>query len=116
MKTLKREELKKMIDAKEDFLLINVLSKENFDKQSIPGSKNIPVEGTDFVKQVETTAGSKTKKIVTYCGGFQCTASPTAAKKLTDAGFTNVYEYSGGLEDWFKKEKTPEMAGHCKSC
>lgn len=120
MKTIKREELKKMIESKEDFLLINVLSKESFDEKHIPGSINIPVKNDDFIKRVEILTGTKTKKIVVYCANFECTASPTAAKKLTEVGFTNVYYYQGGVDDWFqtKKEKKPEMthSSSCKTC
>ena len=31
-------------------------------------------------------------------------ASPKAAKKLEEEGFTNVYDYEGGTKDWFEQK------------
>jgi rhodanese-related sulfurtransferase len=86
------------------FLLVNVLSEQAFEKQRIPDSINIPVDGDDFVQNVRDRAGSKDEKIVVYCASEECNASPRAAKQLTDAGFTNVYDYEVGLEGWIREQ------------
>jgi len=49
MQTLKRDELKQMLDAGESLFLINVLSHEQFEETHIPGSYNIPLADKDFV-------------------------------------------------------------------
>lgn len=100
MIALKRAELKQMLDSGESFSLINVLESEQFEKTHIPGSINIPVKSKDFVGEVEQIVGDKDAKIVVYCASFECTASPTAAKKLDQAGFSQVFDYEGGLKDW----------------
>jgi rhodanese-related sulfurtransferase len=106
MKPLTRDELKKMNDAQhEDFVLINVLSRESFNEQHIRTSINIPVSDENFAQKVESVAGGKDRKIVVYCASFECDASPKAAKKLEEAGFTQVYDYEGGTKDWFEKKK-----------
>ena len=38
--------------------------------------------------------------IVTYCGGIKCPSSKQAADKLASLGYTNVWAYEGGLQDW----------------
>lgn len=107
MKPINRDDLKTMNEAQhEDFVLINVLPREVFRKQHIRTSINVPVDGDDFVQNVEAVAGGKDRKIVVYCANFNCDASPTAAKQLEDAGFTEVFDYEGGTEDWFEHKKT----------
>lgn len=101
IKELTKEELKKKLDAKEGLLLINVLSKSSFDNLRIPGSKHADVHQSDFLEKMEKlTGGDKNKAIVVYCASFTCQASPAAARKLQDAGYTNVLDYTGGVADW----------------
>ncbi|MBS3805293.1 MAG: rhodanese-like domain-containing protein [Oleiphilaceae bacterium] len=106
MKPITRDDLKTMNEAEhEDFVLINVLPREEFNKQHIRTSINIPVDDTDFSEKVESVAGGKDRKIVVYSANFDCEASPKAARKLEDAGFTQVYDYEGGTKDWFEKKQ-----------
>lgn len=100
MTTVTAQQVKQMRDKNEDFLLINTLNEESFPKTEIPGSINIPQAAADFVQKVEEEAGDKDKKIVVYCANKQCDSSPTAAKKLEAAGFTNVYDFEAGAEGW----------------
>lgn len=103
MTPIDRETLKQMNEIdNEDFVLINVLPREAFNKQHIRTSINIPMASDDFVDRVESVAGSKDRKVVVYCANFDCDASPKAAKKLEQAGFSKVYDYEGGTEDWFE--------------
>lgn len=107
MKTLSKDDLKKMNEREhEDFVLINVLPRDHFKKQHIRTSVNVPHDRDDFTDQVEAISGGKDRKIVVYCANFDCDASPNAAKKLEKAGFTNVYDYEGGTEDWFEHRKS----------
>ncbi len=89
--------LKGMIDKNEDFILIDVLSSENYEKEHIPGSINIPLED---IKMKSKKLLKKDKTIVVYCGSFQCTMSSQAAEILTKLGYKDVYEFEGGLQFW----------------
>lgn len=102
MNLLSRSELKNLLEQKDDFLLINVLSPSAFQKTHIPGSKNVPVTDPEFVNQVENLLGDRDKNtlIVTYCAGFECDASKNAANLLLKLGYANVYVFEGGMEDW----------------
>lgn len=102
MNILTRNELKKMQENREDFLLLNVLSEDSFHKGHIPGSQNAPVSESQFLQKVASLAGpeGKDRHIVTYCAGFHCNASKEAANRLTAAGYTRVSAFEGGLEDW----------------
>lgn len=105
MKTLDKEDLKTMLDQNENFVLINVLSLHNFRREHIPGSINIPID-EDFKQEVEERLPEGNEKIVVYCASSSCNASPSAAKKLQELGYTNVYDYEGGIKEW-KKEGYP---------
>lgn len=105
MKSISRDDLKQMNETEhEDFVLINVLPRETFNREHIRTSINVPVEEPSFLEQVEAVAGSKERKIVVYCANFDCDASVKAAQKLEDAGFTKVYDYEGGTKDWFDQK------------
>ena len=99
-KTITRDELKKKLDAKEDFVLINVLAASSYEAMHIPGSINIDVHQPDFLDNVAEAVPDKNKDIVVHCSSFTCQSSPLAAQKLTEAGYTNVRDFSGGLADW----------------
>lgn len=97
METITRDELKEKLDSNEDLHLVNVLSRENFEEQHIPGSINIPMD------QLEDEARDRfdeDDEIVVYCASESCQASPKAAKLLANMGFDNVKDYEGGMKDW----------------
>jgi rhodanese-related sulfurtransferase len=96
-KTIDRETLKKKLDADEDFYLIEVLAEKEFNRLHIAGAEHIQFG------QIGGVARKRFKpndEIVVYCGDLECSASPTAARKLDSLGFTNVYDYEGGKADW----------------
>lgn len=104
MKAITRDDLKRMNETEhEDFVLINVLPRDAFNDKHIRTSINVPVDDDDFEEVVEKVVASKQRKVVVYCASFDCDASPKAAEKLENAGFTAVYDYEGGTKDWFEK-------------
>jgi len=52
------QELKKKIDSKEDFELVDVLSKDSYEVKHIPGAKNIPL--AELGRRAETELPDKT--------------------------------------------------------
>lgn len=102
MQTISKSQLQRDIKNREDMLLINVLSRENFNQQHIPSSINIPLkDNANFVNDVEAQAQSKDQRIVIYCASTTCDASEHAAQKLEEAGFTNIECFKEGVEGWF---------------
>jgi len=98
MKSISAEELKKKIDGKEDFILVDVLGKESYEGKHIPTSINIPVD--EIENRASTELRDKNKEVVVYCASTECQASPRAAKKLVELGFTNVVDYEAGIAGW----------------
>ena len=81
-KLIGTEELNKWVTEKKDFLLIDTMPKENFDKVHIKGAVNSPLAKTEkeFTpaekENILKIAGSdKSKTIVVYCGFTACRRS-----------------------------------------
>ncbi len=82
----------------EDYVLLDVMSEESYEKGHIEDAESFPV-GTI---NIETTSDEldKDDKIVVYCAGSSCSVSTKAAHRLMALGFENVLDYKGGLEEW----------------
>jgi len=100
MRTLTAKQLKEQRKQDENLLLINVLDTDHYEQEHIPDSHNIPLSRDDFVQQVQNLAGQKDRYIVVHCSNKDCRSSPTAARKLIGAGFTNVADFEGGMAEW----------------
>lgn len=101
MKSLSAKEVYEKLHSEEDVVLINALGPNSFQAKHIPGSINIPAG------EIEERAGqilpAKNQQIIVYCSSPSCTASPTAAKKLTELGYSNVVDFEAGLTGWLKE-------------
>lgn len=114
-KNISTVELRTLIQGQSDFLLLDVLKKEQFAKDHIEGARNVPAEGADFLPAVAKAAGAKSKKIVVYCADASCSASRTSAEKLAVAGYTDVATYKGGLAAWRRPEAIAKPAEATKA-
>lgn len=101
VKEITYEQFQKIRASGEDYVLLDVLSEESYEKGHIEGAESFPV-GTI---NIETTSDDldKDDKIIVYCGGFKCSASTKAAHRLMALGYENVLDYKGGLEEWQAK-------------
>lgn len=96
MKTITTKKLHEKLKSN-DIHLVEVLEEEKFKKEHIKGAINIPLN------RIATESKEKFNKedeIVVYCSDEDCTASPTAAKKLDKQGFKNVFDFEGGKKAW----------------
>jgi len=99
-KEVSTEDLKQWIDEKKDFVLLDVLVQDSYEARHVPTAKSAPVSEADFLDKVAESVSGKEDTVVVYCSSSTCGASPQAAAKLVEAGYTNVYDYEGGLADW----------------
>lgn len=90
-----------MINNKEDFVLVDVREKDEYQSGHIPTSILIPL-GT-IEDDFETKIPDKNKKIVIYCRSGN--RSKTAYEKIKRLGYTDIYDL-GGIIDWtYETEK-----------
>jgi len=102
---IKKEELKKMLDEKQDFLLFDVRPHAGFLEKHIKGAKSLPADDVES----EADKLDKSKLIVVYCGGYTCPLSGYVAEKLSSMGF-NVKAYEGGITEWSQEDLPVENA------
>jgi len=93
-----KEKILEMMENKEPFTLVEVLSEESYGKGHIPQAINIPADQIE--EKAPNTLPDKNALIVVYCSSFTCTASTGTARKLQSMGYTNVLDYKGGKKDW----------------
>ena len=79
--------------------LVDVRTQEEYAVSHLKDAQNICVTNSDFEEKVKTL--DKNKPVYVYCavGG----RSATAAKILSDMGFTEVYDLEGGITNWEEK-------------
>ena len=69
-----------------------------YDVSTIPGAKNIPHN------KISERMGEldRNQPSIFFCNGPQCPQSPTAIKKLFEAGYPpdKILYYRGGIHDW----------------
>ncbi|MDP3741011.1 MAG: rhodanese-like domain-containing protein [bacterium] len=102
-------DLKKKIDSKEDFALVEVLGPETFAEFHIPGAVNVPVDDT-FEEGIQEAVPDKNKLTVIYCRDIECHASAKAVRRMGLLGYTNVLEFHNGKYGW-KAQGLPVETG-----
>ena len=100
MKTINASQLNDIMEREDDWVLLDVLPKQQYEKEHIPGAHNVPLDEDNFVERVRGVTESEEDQVVVYCANDACELSPTAARRLEDAGFANVLDFEGGVEAW----------------
>ncbi|MAQ38919.1 MULTISPECIES: rhodanese-like domain-containing protein [Thioclava] len=83
----------------------------DFEGGAIPGAINIPyMEAPDRLGELGCQPdfegficdGEDVKSVALYCNGPWCGQSPTAARRMIEAGFPaeKIYYYRGGMQQW----------------
>ncbi len=96
--TISREELKRKLDADEDFVLVEALPRKYWAKGHIPGAINLPHDQIDSL--APELLPDKDREVVVYCANTPCKNSELAAEALTRLGYSRVLEYAEGKADW----------------
>jgi rhodanese-related sulfurtransferase len=69
----------------------------------IPSAVSLPDNKFDEVYETALKGVDKSKKIIIYCGGFDCAKSPKLAAMLQKKGHTNLRIYAAGMPQWSAK-------------
>lgn len=108
------EEVKLMLDADEDIVLLDAHPKWEFEMAYVEGAVNFGFQSNHVGKwEEDVTDGAPSqddfravlgpdldKKIVIYCGFTKCGRSHNAAVWAKQLGYTNVYRAPGGITAW----------------
>lgn len=90
------DDLSSLMKSNADFLLVDARQREQYAMAHIPGAISLPLN------EIPDYAGSldRDRMIITCCGNYHCPVSTKAATELTSLGFTNIYDYKGGIKEW----------------
>ena len=110
---LTTEELKKLVDDKAAFLLVDTMPAEDFAKEHIAGAINFALPKEDMPEWDAKQTGEKSAEdfakllgddkgrlIVFYCGFTTCGRSHNGAMWAKKLGYTNVKRQPGGIFAW----------------
>ena len=98
---LSPEEFDKLRREKKDAVVLDVRTKEEYEKGHIPGSVLIDFTSDDFAKEVAKL--DKNKTYLVHCGSGG--RSARACNKMGQAQFTNLFNLEGGMTAWQKAGK-----------
>jgi molybdopterin/thiamine biosynthesis adenylyltransferase/rhodanese-related sulfurtransferase len=96
IKTVTLDEVKRRLEAKEPYTLVDVREKDETRLGFIPGAVFLPRGFLEM--QAEQKLPDKNAKIVLYCAGG--TRSAFAAKQLQEMGYANVESANPGFIRW----------------
>lgn len=93
-----------MMEEKNDYIILDVRTPEEFAEKHIPDAINIPNEtiGTEEIPELP----DKEQLILVYCRSGN--RSKQASEKLVRLGYTNIVEF-GGINDWPGEIVSPEQ-------
>lgn len=99
MKEITPGELKKLMDTKADFVLIDVREEHEFEEANLNG-KLIPMgEVMDRLREIP-----KDKQVVVHCRSGKRSATVIGALE-SQHGYTNLYNLKGGILAWMEEIK-----------
>lgn len=93
------EQAAQLISSKPELQIVDVRQKWEVEQGMIPNALHIDISKPDFEANIAKL--DKSKPVLVYCaaGG----RSQSAEEYLIESGFTEVYDLSGGYENWPKK-------------
>ena len=89
------DEVIAMMEAENDYIILDVRTPEEFSEKHIPGAINVAKETIGSEKIPELP--DKDQLILVYCRSGN--RSKQASEKLVALGYTNIVEF-GGINDW----------------
>ena len=100
LKTIDRSEISRLLKEKAAVTLVEALPEKYYAEAHLPGAVNINHD------QVASLAPGllqdKNAMIVVYCSNASCQNSAMAAQKLLGMGYSKVYKYAEGKQDWME--------------
>lgn len=95
------DKIKEMLDAKETVIILDARTKDYDDGNRLPGAKFLPYNSSD--EAIEAAVPSKESMIIIYCTNPKCPASKFLAERMSTMGYTNLFKYPEGINDWIQK-------------
>lgn len=92
------DQLKAKLDVKEEFVLVDARTAEEYEQSHIPGAENINEKNFDC--EALKLPVKKNIPFIIYCNGVKCGKSGKIALKIGALGYTNIAIYREGIPVW----------------
>ncbi len=98
------DELEALVESGADLLLLDVRTREEFDRGHLPGARLLPHD--ELAARLGELEEARDEPVVVYCerGG----RASAAARVLREAGFRDVRELSGHMARWRREGRRIE--------
>ncbi|MHB8534245.1 MAG: rhodanese-like domain-containing protein [Sulfuricaulis sp.] len=96
------EGLLDLVDKKPNLIIIDARLRQDRSQGYIEGSISLPDIQTTCAALVKTVS-HKSAPLLFYCNGPQCGRSAHSSRIALACGYTHVYWFRGGFEEWKKK-------------
>ena len=107
MQQILREQVQSLM--RKNASIIEVLPETSFQKSYLPRAVNVPLDA-GFDERIQKAVPDKNTRVIVYYASMDCQLSPQAAEHLDRLGYTKVFDYKAGKEDW-TKANLPVEAG-----
>jgi len=91
-------------------VILDARAEGYFEQGHVPRARNLPAVESESALPGGILDMPKDRTLLVYCEGGTCQSSLALAKRLHEAGFSDIRVLSGGWEDW-KKARLPEEKG-----
>jgi rhodanese-related sulfurtransferase len=98
------ETFDKLRKSEKDAVVLDVRTKEEYDKGHIAGSVLLDISSPDFAKEIAKLDKNKTYLVHCQAGG----RSSRACKRMAEGKFSKLYNLAGGMNAWEKAGKPIE--------
>lgn len=105
--TITRDELKARID-RGGITVLEALPVSYWESEHLPGAVAFPLDDIDG--QAARLLPDKSAPIAVYCSNAACNNSHVVVARLGHLGYTNVFRYTDGKEDWIRAGLPVESA------
>lgn len=93
-----RAELREKLGRVANLVVVDTLPRGAYARGHIPGAISIPSE--DIIARAPELLPDRTVEIVVYCKNGPCKRSEKAATRLANLGYSRVFDYHAGRDDW----------------
>lgn len=96
---ISRDELQRRI-TRGDITVLEALPTSSWEAEHLPGAIAFPLDDIDG--QAAGLLPDKAAPIAVYCSNSVCNNSHVVAARLTELGYTSVFRYTEGKQDWIE--------------
>lgn len=100
--TVDAEQVISLFNGEEDLTIVDSRKPSDYADGHIETAVNLINTETD-ARSLKEVVGAKDTPVLFYCNGIDCGRAADAVERAKDAGYTDIYYYALGMEEWNEK-------------